>query len=86
MRGITTSNTHQNEAKEGGVYGPHGPKVWWVVVECETRTKERSEAWVDRVSDKNKKTTKTKKKRRIFVFYLFFAKMVSVWIDPGDFW
>ena len=56
MRGITTSNTHQNEAKEGGVYGPHGPKVWWVVVECETRTKERSEAWVDGVSDKNKKT------------------------------
>ena len=73
MRGITTSNTHQNEAKEGGVYGPHGPKFWWVVVECETRTKERSEAWVDGVSDKNKKTTKTKKKPD-FCFLPFFCK------------
>ncbi len=52
MRGITTTNTHQNGAKGGGGYGPHGPKFWWVVVECETRRKERS---VDRVCDKNKK-------------------------------
>ncbi len=84
MREITTSNTHHNGAKGGGGYGPHGPKFWWVVVVCETRTKERSEAWVDRVSDKNKKTTKNRSDARLFSF--FFAKMVSVGIDPGHFW
>ena len=61
MRGITSTNTHQNGAKGGGGYVPHGPKVWWVVMQCETRRKERSEAWVDRVCDKNKKNDKNQK-------------------------
>ncbi len=38
---------------------------------------------------RKKKVTKTKKNEircRIFVFVVFFAKMFSVGIDPGDFW
>ena len=60
-RGITLTNTHHNGAKGGEGYGPHGPKVWWVLVVCETRTKNRSEGWVDRVCDKNKKNDKNQK-------------------------
>ncbi len=72
MRGITTSNTHQNGAKGGGGYGPHAPKFggrWWRVA-CEPRRKD-------------KKVTEKKKERSAAGF---FAKMVSVRIDPGDFW
>jgi hypothetical protein len=62
MRDITSSNTHHNGAKGGGGYGPHGPKVWWVVVACETRRKERSETWLDRVCHKNKNNDKNSDK------------------------
>jgi hypothetical protein len=72
MRRITSTNTHQNGAKGGGGYGPHAPKVWWVVVACETRRRERSEWWVDRVCDKNKKSKKKSvvTKKKFFTFFL----------------
>ncbi len=84
MKDITSSNTHHNGAKGGRGYGPHGPKVWWVVVACETRRKERSETWLDRVCHKNKNNDKNQKKyiRCCFCFPPFFCKNGLCWDRP----
>ncbi len=61
MRGITTTNTHQNGAKGGGGYGPHGPKFggWWWSVR-RTGRKEVRDEWTGFVT-RTKKNDKNKK-------------------------
>jgi hypothetical protein len=67
---------------------PTAPKFggWWWRVRRAGR-KEVRHGWTGFVT-RTKTTTKTKKNisAAVFVFPLFFAKMVSVGIDPGHFW